>query len=397
MNAEHARPLEGVTVVSLEQAIAAPYATRHLADLGARIIKVERPHGGDFARAYDGRVRGLSSHFVWVNRSKESLTLDLKHELARGVLERLLSKADVLVQNLAPGAAARLGLSADALRPKHPRLILCDISGYGYDGPYRDRKAYDLLVQCEAGFLSVTGTPETQVKAGISVADIAAGMYAYSGILSALIARGRTGVGSRVEVSMLEALAEWMGFPLYYAFAGADAPPRTGASHATVYPYGPFPTGDGATIMVGLQNEREWTIFCRDVLGTPELERDERFDTNARRSANREALHAIIIAEFASRTADEVAQRLDAAGIANARIRDMHGLWEHPQLRARDRWRPVETPAGAVPQLLPPASTDAYEARMDPIPALGQHTDAILAELGMNDAEIRALHAARAV
>jgi len=384
-------------VVSLEQAIAAPYATRHLADLGARIIKVERPDGGDFARAYDDRVRGMSSHFVWVNRSKESLTLDLKHAEAPPILSALLSRADVFVQNLAPGAAARLGLSATTLRAQFPRLIVCNISGYGSDGPYRDRKAYDLLVQSEAGFLSVTGTPDTMIKAGISVADIAAGMYAYSGILAALLQRAQTGAGSHIDVSMLESLAEWMGFPMYYAYDGAPPPVRAGASHATIYPYGPFAAGDGATIMVGLQNEREWANFCRDVLRDPTLERDERFATSAQRSANRAALQAIIETVFATLSVPQIAQRLDAAGIANARVNDMQGLWDHPQLASRKRWQPIETPAGTIASLRPPADNDSFTPRMDPIPALGQHTDAILAECGKTTTEIAALRATGAI
>jgi itaconate CoA-transferase len=391
------RPLDGILVVSLEQAIAAPFATRQLADLGARVIKVERPGTGDFARAYDNRVRGLSSHFVWCNRSKESLTLDLKHPAARDVIGRLLARADVLVQNLAPGAAARLGLSEAALRPRHPRLILCDISGYGADGPYRDRKAYDLLIQSEAGFLSVTGTPDAPAKAGVSVADIAAGMYAYSGILAALLQRGQTGRGSRIEVSMLEALAEWMGFPLYYAFDGAPPPPRSGAAHATIFPYGPFPTGDGRTVMLGLQNEREWKSFCDSVLLQPALAADPRFDSNPRRLANRAALAAIIAAAFAPLTAEQVAARLDAAGIANAQVNDMPALWAHPQLAARARWRMVGSPAGPLAALLPPANSDGFTPRMDAVPALGEHTAAILGELGYHEDDILRLRAERAV
>jgi itaconate CoA-transferase len=391
------RPLDGVTVVTLEHAIAAPFATRQLADLGARVIKVERPGVGDFARAYDDRVRGLASHFVWCNRSKESLTLDVKRPEAREVLARLLARTDVLVQNLAPGAAARLGLSEAALRPSHPGLILCDISGYGADGPYRDRKAYDLLIQSEAGFLSVTGTPEQPAKAGPSIADIAAGMYAYSGILTALLQRGRTGRGSRVEVSMLEALGEWMSFPLYYAFEGQPPPPRTGAFHATIFPYGPFPAGDGRTVMLGLQNEREWKVFCEAVLERPELAMDARFGSNVRRVANRAALTGLIVEGFAGLTAAEVVARLDAAGIANARVNDMHELWAHPQLAARGRWRTIGSPAGPLPALLPPAGSDAFEPRMDPVPALGEHTAAILGELGYSGDAIDRLRTAGAV
>jgi len=391
------RPLDGVTVVTLEHAIAAPFATRQLADLGARVIKVERPGVGDFARAYDDRVRGLASHFVWCNRSKESLTLDVKRPEAREVLARLLARTDVLVQNLAPGAAARLGLSEAALRPSNPGLILCDISGYGADGPDRDRKAYDLLVQSEAGFLSVTGTPEQPAKAGPSIADIAAGMYAYSGVLTALLQRGRTGRGSRVEVSMLEALGEWMSFPLYYAFEGQPPPPRTGAAHATIFPYGPFPAGDGKTVMLGLQNEREWKAFCEGVLERPALAADPRFDSNIRRVANRDALTAVIVEGFARLTAADAVARLDAAGIANARVNDMHELWAHPQLAARGRWRTIGSSAGPLPALRPPASSDTFEPRMDPVPALGEHTAAILGELDYSGDDIDRLRTAGAV
>ena len=391
------RPLDGITVVSLEHAIAAPFCTRQLADMGARVIKVERPGAGDFARAYDSRVQGQSSHFVWTNRSKESLTLDLKQAEALAVLQELLSQADVLVQNLAPGAAARMGLGFDTLSAQHPRLIVCDISGYGADGPYRDKKAYDLLIQSEAGFLSVTGTPDAPSKAGISVADIAAGMYAYSHVLSALLLRGRTGKGSHIDVSMLEALGEWMGFPMYYASEGASPPPRTAAAHASIYPYGPFAVGDGSTIMLGLQNEREWKAFCEQVLHHPALATDPRFDSNARRNDKRDALEAIILQCFASLNAEQVSARLDAAQIANARMNDMAGLWAHPQLQARARWRTVGTPAGDISALLPPGHNAAFDYRMDPVPAVGQHTDAILRELGRSESDIAALRAAGAV
>jgi len=380
------RPLDGVTVVTLEHAIAAPFCTRQLADMGARVIKIERPGSGDFARAYDERVRGQASHFVWTNRSKESLTLDVKQPEARQVLTQLLEGADVLVQNLAPGAAARLGLSFEALHAKHPRLIVCDISGYGDDptqpGPYRDKKAYDLLIQSESGFLSVTGSPTEPAKAGCSIADIAAGMYAYSSILAALLQRGRTGRGSRIDVSMLESMVEWMSFPLYYAFDGATPPPRAGAAHATIYPYGPFPAGDGRTVMLGLQNEREWGAFCQRVLQQPGLATDERFASNSKRTANREALRRLIAEAFSALTADEVIERLEAAQIANARFNDMHDVWAHPQLKARQRWTEVATPAGPIPALLPPGQTDAFAPRMDAVPGLGQHTEAILRELG---------------
>jgi crotonobetainyl-CoA:carnitine CoA-transferase CaiB-like acyl-CoA transferase len=391
------RPLEGILVVALEHAIAAPLCTRQLADLGARVIKIERPGVGDFARAYDDRVRGLASHFVWVNRSKESLTLDVKQPSAAKLLRALVARADVLVQNLAPGAAARLGLDAATLRAAHPRLIVCDISGYGADGPYRDRKAYDLLIQSEAGFLSVTGSATEPAKAGCSIADIAAGMYAYSGILAALLQRARTGEGARIDVSMLEALAEWMSYPLYYAFDGASAPERSGAAHATIYPYGPFPAGDGNVVMLGLQNEREWAAFCTQVLGRPELAGDPRFATNASRHANRRALFEIVVAAFSKLTAGEVLARLDAAQIANARVNTISELWAHPQLAARGRWASVESPVGSIPALVPPGASDAFVYRMDAIPALGEHTDAILGELGCSAEAIAALRAAGAV
>ena len=378
-------PLEGITVVTLEHAIAAPFCTRQLADQGARVIKVERPGVGDFARAYDTRVNGLASHFVWTNRSKESLTLDVKHAAAPEVLARLLAGADVLVQNLAPGAAARLGLSYEALSALHPRLIVCDISGYGEGGPYRDKKAYDLLIQSESGFVSITGTPDEPSKAGCSIADIAAGMYAYSNILTALIQRGRTGRGRHIDVSMLEAMAEWMSYPLYYAYQGAPPPPRAGAAHATIYPYGPFATGDGKTVMLGLQNEREWLVFCQQVLQQPALASDERFNTNARRTAARAELRALIEAVFAPLTAQQVVARLDEASIANAQVNGMADVWAHPQLLARGRWTEVETPAGRVPALLPPGCDNA---RMDAVPALGQHSRQVLAGLGFGDSQI---------
>jgi itaconate CoA-transferase len=383
-----ARPLDGITVVSLEHAIAAPFCTRQLADLGARVIKVERPGVGDFARGYDERVNGLASHFVWTNRSKESLTLDLKHPQAGTVLKDLLARADVLVQNLAPGAATRLGLSYEALHEEYPRLIVCDISGYGEGGPYQDKKAYDLLIQSESGFLSVTGTPEGPAKAGCSISDIAAGMYAYSSILSALLLRERTGVGSRLDVSMLESMVEWMGFPMYYAYDGAPPPPRAGAAHATIYPYGPFPVADGSEVMLGLQNEREWAAFCSTVLAQPELVSDARFTSNSSRVANKEALRVLIVTVFASLSRAEVIQRLEAAQIANASVSTMQDVWVHPQLQQRNRWREVESAVGPIPALIPPATSSAFAARMDRIPALGENSAAILAELGYDAATI---------
>lgn len=385
------RPLDGITVITLEHAIAAPFCTRQLADLGARVIKVERPGTGDFARGYDERVRGLSSHFVWTNRSKESLTLDLKHPEAQKVLSALLQEADVLVQNLAPGAAARLGLSFEALHPAHPGLIVCDISGYGADGPYRDKKAYDLLIQSESGFLSVTGSAEEPAKAGCSIADIAAGMYAYSNILAALMQRAKTGKGSRIDISMLESMVEWMGFPMYYSIDGAAPPARAGAAHATIFPYGPFLAGDGVSVMLGLQNEREWVEFCKTVLQQPDLATDARFAGNTQRVANREVLRSLILEVFSKLTAQQVVQRLEQAKIANARVNDMHDVWQHPQLQARERWAEVATPVGPVPALLPPGKTEAYSATMGGVPALGEHTDAILQNLGWSSNDIAAL------
>jgi len=391
------KPLRGITVVTLEHAIAAPFCTRQLADLGARVIKVERPGSGDFARAYDERARGLASHFVWTNRSKESVTLDVKHPQAADVLTQLVAKADVLVQNLAPGAAARLGLSYDALRDKHPGLIVCDISGYGNDGPYRDKKAYDLLIQSESGFLSITGTSDEPAKAGCSIADIAAGMYAYTNILAALLERGRTGQGRHIDLSMLESMVEWMSYPLYYSYEGAAPPPRAGAAHATIYPYGPFPAGDGKTVMLGLQNEREWEVFCECVLQRPELARDARFSSNSKRTQDRESLRAIIVDVFSRLSAEQVIARLDAAQIANAHMNDMHDVWQHAQLKARRRWTEVDTPAGPLPALLPPGVPDAASVRMDPVPAVGQHTNAVLAELGYSAERIAALRDAKAI
>lgn len=384
-------PLEGITVVSLEQAVAAPFASRQLADLGARVIKVERPGTGDFARGYDETVRGLASHFVWLNRSKESLTLDLKSDDGKAVLGRLLETADVFIQNLAPGAVQRLGFGAEELRRGRPGLITCDISGYGTTGPYERKKAYDLLVQCEAGLVSITGTGETPSKVGISAADIAAGMYAYSGVLSALFRRERTGEGASLEVSLLESLAEWMGFPAYFTMYNDRQPPRTGASHAAIAPYGPYPCAGGETIFLGIQNEREWTIFCERVLGDTGLAGDERFKSNSLRVENRGELDREIASALGGLSAPEAIERLDEAGIANARLRDVRGLLDHPQLKARDRWREMETPVGAVDALLPPVTMSGYEAGMKPVPGVGQHTDDLLSEFGYSDAEISSM------
>ncbi|WP_399886016.1 CaiB/BaiF CoA transferase family protein [Streptomyces sp. BBFR51] len=384
------QPLRGVTVVSLEQAIAAPYASRQLADLGARVIKVERPGAGDFARAYDTRVRGLSSHFVWVNRNKESLTLDFKDPRGLELLRRLIADADVFLQNLAPGAAARAGLGAEELRAGHPELIVCDISGYGAPGPYEGRKAYDLLVQSEAGLLSVTGAAADMAKVGIPVSDIAAGMYAYSSILGALLERGRTGRGAQLDVSMLEATVEWMGFPLYYSFEGAEPPPRAGAAHATIYPYGPFTAGDGKVVMMAVQNEREWRGFCTGFLDRPELAGHPDYATNADRNAHREALGGLIAARFAELTSSAAIELLGAVPVANARVNSLAEVWDHPQLAARGRLHEVPTPVGPVPALAPPGPTgDA--PRMEAVPALGEHTRAVLGGLGLSGEAIDAL------
>jgi itaconate CoA-transferase len=377
-------PLSDILVVSLEQAVAAPFATRQLADLGARVIKIERPGGGDFARNYDRAVLGQASYFVWLNRGKESVELDVKSEQGQQVLAALLDRADVFVQNLAPGAAARLGLSADMLRARHPRLICCSVSGYGPDGPYATKKAYDLLVQCEAGLLSVTGTPDTPAKAGISVADIAAGMYAYSGVLTALYEREKTGTGSAVEVAMLEALGEWMSQPYLYTVYGAQPPRRTGARHASISPYGPYQTGDGQ-VFLGLQNEREWAVLCREILRQPGLAADPRFATNTDRVAHDDELTRVIETALASMSADGVAALLDSAGIATARLRTPAEFAAHPQLAARDRWREVATPEGPVRLPLPPVTVAGREPAMGAVPALGEHTAAILAELGLAD------------
>jgi itaconate CoA-transferase len=361
------------------------------------VIKIERPGEGDFARKYDRRVRGESSYFVWLNRSKESLTLDVKHPEANNILKMLLAKADVLVQNLAPGAASRLGLSGKHLHTLFPRLIVCNISGYGADGPYRDKKAYDLLIQAEAGLLSVTGTAGDMARAGISVADIAAGMHAHTAILAALIQRSQTSKGSEIDVSMLECLAEWMGNPIYYAFEGQPPAQRSGASHPSIYPYGPFNTGDGKAVLLGLQNEREWNEFCRQALERPELAVDDRFDTNVKRSANRIELKATIERLLQSMTAEQLVGRLDKANIGNAAINSIADVWKHPQLSARRRWREVPSPVGMLPCLLPPAQSDTFEARMDEIPALGQHSEAILAELGYGHVDIAGLRKEKAI
>ena len=391
------RPLDGITVVALEQAVAAPFATRQLADLGARVIKIERPGVGDFARDYDQTVKGQSAYFVWLNRSKESLTLDVKHARAAEILKRLIGNADVFIQNLAPGAAGRLGLDAATLLAQHPRLIVCDVSGYGDSGPYAHKKAYDLLVQSEAGVLSVTGTPETQTKVGISIVDISAGMYAYSGILTALYQREKTGKGTRVDITMFESLAEWMSHPLNYTHFGGKPPQRSGPDHATIVPYGRFKCGDGAYVMLGIQNEREWAKFCAGVLGMPGLATDDKYNNNTKRTSRRAEVVALIEEVFSRMKAEEVVAKLDAADIANARINTPQEVWDHPQLKARNRWREVGSPAGPLPVLLPPVTMPEFEARLDPIPAIGEHTDCVLADIGYSAADIAELRKTAAV
>jgi len=377
-------PLEGIVVVAVEQAVAAPFATRQLADLGARVIKIERPDSGDFARSYDTTVKGLSSYFVWLNRSKESLTLDLKHAAARDVLSRLLARADVFVENLAPGAAGRVGLAGSALHERYPRLIACSVSGYGSSGPYASKKAYDLLVQSEVGLISLTGTDAHPSKVGISVADIAAGMYAYSGILTALVTRASSGKGCALQVSLFDALAEWMNAPAYYAAYGGLSPRRTGAHHASIAPYGPYETREGGPVYFAVQNAREWERFCGDVLQRRGLADDERFRTNADRVRNRQTLDEAIAAVFGQLSAAEVVTRLDAAAIANARLGSIEDFVDHPQLRSRDRWRDIDSPAGPLRALAPPVEMSGVVPAMGAVPSLGQHTDSILKELGFD-------------
>ena len=379
-NAPGARPLEGVTVVALEQVISGPYCTRQLADLGARVIKIERPGVGDFVRYHDKRVKGLCSHFVWTNRNKESIALDVKKPEDLETVKKLVKKADVFVANLIPGATERLGLSYEKLRELNERLIFCEISGYGSDGPYKKKKAYDLLVQSEAGFLSITGTPDQPAKSGASIADIAAGMYAFSNIMAALLQRNKTGKGCKIDVSMLESMVEWMGYPLYYAYDNQPPPPRAGASHAAIYPYGQFETGEGS-VMLGIQNEREWVILCEKVLELPDLAHQEKFINSAARVQNRDELYAIICKVFSKYKSEVVIQKLEDAGIANAMLRDMEGVWNHPQLLARQRFRDIKTEAGIVPTTIFPGMSADVEPRLDPVPAIGEHTEKILAEL----------------
>lgn len=380
------RPLDGVTVVSIEQAIAAPYCTRLLADLGARVIKIERPEVGDLARGYDKRVNGLASHFVWCNRTKQSVTLDLKKPEATEAVKRLVSKADVFVQNLAPGAAARLGLGAEDLRALNPRLIVCDISGYGSGGPWGDRKAYDLLIQAEAGFLSVTGPEDTPSKAGISIADTSAGVTAANAILAAMLQRERTGEGTVIDLSMLESMAEWMGYAMYYAYDGAPPPPRTGAGHATIYPYGPYNTLDGV-VLFGLQNDREWRAFATEVLQRPDMAANGEYASNHGRNSNRAAIEPVIVDTFSTITSEEAISRLEKANIGTAHVNEMADVWAHPQLKGRDRWTTISSPAGEVPALRP-VSGATWTPQMGAVPALGEHTSAVLTELGLSPEEI---------
>ncbi|MGW1610390.1 CaiB/BaiF CoA transferase family protein [Streptomyces sp. NPDC002285] len=393
MSAPHL-PLSGITVVSLEQAVAAPYATRQLADLGARVIKVERPGEGDFARRYDTTVHGHSSYFVWLNRSKESLTLDLKDPRGREILHRLLDDADVFVQNLAPGAVDRLGLRVEVLGERWPRLIPCTISGYGTSGPWADRKSYDLLVQCQTGLVSLTGTPDETARVGISVADIAAGMYAYSGVLTALFTRATTGTAHPVEVSLFEALAEWMGQPANYTRYGGTQPPRLGTQHPTLAPYGAYPAADGSEVLFSIQNEREWAVLCDRFLGRPELTDDPRFATSSARVAHRDEVNVVVAERCARSDAEEILKELESIGIACAGVNDVTAFLDHPVLAARERWRDVPVPGGATVQaLLPPTDLAGLPARMDPVPAVGEHTEAILTELGRTGEEIEALRA----
>jgi len=384
------RPLDGMLVVALEQAVAAPLGSRHLADLGARVVKLERVDGGDFARSYDHAVRGLASHFIWLNRGKESVALDLKAEAGREVLRRLLERADVFLHNLGPGAVERLGFGAGDLRARHPRLVVCTMSGYGSTGPFRDKRAYDLLVQSEAGLVAVTGTPDHPAKAGIPVADIASGMYAFSNILAALIHRERTGEGTAFEVTMLEALVEWMGHPIYVADHTGEDPPRAGLSHPVIAPYDAYPTADGHEVVIGIQNDREWVRLATEVLGRPELAMHPGFATNVARVRNREAVDAAVAEAMAKLAVEDAISALDAARIASARLRAVSEVLDHPQLLARDRWRNTSTPVGDV-RALRSAIEPVGESPMGPVPALGEHSAAVLGELGFTAEEVAGL------
>jgi itaconate CoA-transferase len=381
-------PLHGLTILSFEHAIAGPLCTRQLAELGARVIKIERRNTGDFARNYDGRVKGQSSHFIWTNRSKQSLTLNIKHKKSFEILKRLLKKTDVLVQNLAPMAMEKLGLDYDSLKDSYKELIVCNISGYGPSGPYKNKKAYDLLIQAESGFLSVTGTEEEIVKSGISIADTAAGMHAFSAILAAIIQRGKSGKGSRIDISMLEAMVEWMGFPLFYSYGGASAPERTGADHASIYPYGIFHTQENNVILLGIQNDREWQGFCELILGNPSLITDLRFADNAARSENREELRKIIQHLFSKLPVAEICEKLNSAQIAFAKVNNMEEVWKHPQLKALNRIVSTETPHGLISSFKPPTNNSEFEPSLSAVPAVGEHSQKILEELGFETEEI---------
>jgi itaconate CoA-transferase len=384
MTTQEALPLDGITVVALEHAVAAPFTTRHLADLGARVIKVERPGKGDFAREYDRSVHGEASYFVWLNRGKESIELDLKSASDLALLHAMLDQADVLVQNLLPGAVDRLGLDAGTLRARRPQLIHCSISGYGAEGPYAGKKAYDLLVQCESGLLSTTGSPQEPAKVGISVVDIATGMYAFSGILAALYERERTGVGATLSVAMLDAMGEWMMQPTYLSVYGGKPFERTGARHASIAPYGPYRCADG-TVFIGVQSDREWALLCHEILGRPELVEDERCARNTERVAHNEMITGVIETVLVRQQVDDVVHDLERCGIACARMRTPHEFYDHPQLAARDRWREVDSPGGPVNALLPPVVMDGREAAMGDVPKLGQHSGALRQEFGLGD------------
>ncbi|MCC9307249.1 CoA transferase [Kitasatospora sp. RB6PN24] len=389
-------PLAGVTVIAVEQAVAAPLATRHLADLGAAVVKVERPDGGDFARGYDRSVHGMASHFVWLNRGKESLTLDLKSPDGRAVLADLVATADVFVQNLAPGAAARLGFGSGELRARHPRLTTVDLSGYGSGGPYRDKRAYDMLIQAESGLASVTGPPERPAKTGVPSSDIAAGMYALTATLGALVGRASTGQGSAIEVSMFEATAEWLGHQLHHTQGTGRSPGRAGLSHPAIAPYDAYPTADGREVLIGIQNDREWARFAAGFLERADLADDPEWSTNVARVRRRRLVDALVGGRTATMTADEVVERLDPLAIASARLNEVGDLLHHPQLAARSRWRTVATPVGDVRALLPPFTFAGVELPMGPVPALGEHTDSVLRRLGYSKervAELRAVGA----
>lgn len=390
-------PLAGIRVVALEQAVAGPLCTRHLADLGADVIKIERPGGGDFARGYDRAVLGQSSYFVWLNRNKRSLTLDLKQVAARAVLEQLVARADVLVQNLGPGAIDRLELSPQRLRRDYPSLVFCSISGYGSGGPYEFRKAFDLLLQGETGVIATTGTPGAPAKVGISVGDVGAGVYGAIGTLAALYERRATGQGKIVETSLFDALSEWMGYPVLYAKYGGEPPARAGMRHATVVPYGAYRCGDGELVLFAVQTAAQWTAFCAEVCGHPEWERDPRYATSSDRRVNRDVLEAAIEAAFAPYNRAEVTRRLEAADIPFGDLLEVDDFARHPQLAARERWRPVATPNGDIEALVPAFDLEGMPPRMEPVPGVGEHTDAILAELGYGPDEIASLHERGAV